>query len=306
MTTVHNLHKTKRDLNNPEHVFIGRPGPLGNPFVLNNPDDDTERARVIRDFEQWARKEIATNPAYRDRVAQLRGKQLFCYCAPKPCHGDVLARLADELAAGTGPAAAHAPKEASVETGTTLTAQQLVQQEIRAVHKRFGAPSQISQEQAGLAAAYIKDRMASAEVQVWFRTLPEYRKNDLRNMYKAYANRASAIDTAKPAAPKPVASKPEDDFAIREELADPDYALAWFADLIGSKYGEAAANTDEENTEALNAIVADFNAEPRLALLPAEHLEAVVILLRYFASHSDTAVFSCTLAGKAYVIRAFR
>jgi hypothetical protein len=26
---------------------------------------------------------------------ELRGKDLVCWCAPKPCHGDVLLRLAN-------------------------------------------------------------------------------------------------------------------------------------------------------------------------------------------------------------------
>jgi hypothetical protein len=26
---------------------------------------------------------------------ELKGKRLGCYCAPKPCHGDVLARVAE-------------------------------------------------------------------------------------------------------------------------------------------------------------------------------------------------------------------
>ena len=28
-------------------------------------------------------------------LGELRGKRLACYCAPLPCHGDVLAALAD-------------------------------------------------------------------------------------------------------------------------------------------------------------------------------------------------------------------
>jgi hypothetical protein len=29
------------------------------------------------------------------RVAELEGKVLACWCAPQPCHGDVLSRLAE-------------------------------------------------------------------------------------------------------------------------------------------------------------------------------------------------------------------
>jgi hypothetical protein len=31
---------------------------------------------------------------------ELVGKRLCCYCAPSPCHGDVLAELANRLGRG--------------------------------------------------------------------------------------------------------------------------------------------------------------------------------------------------------------
>lgn len=34
-------------------------------------------------------------PAFRRALAELRGKRLGCWCAPDPCHADILARLAD-------------------------------------------------------------------------------------------------------------------------------------------------------------------------------------------------------------------
>jgi hypothetical protein len=30
-------------------------------------------------------------------LPELRGKRLVCYCHPLPCHGDVLAELADAV-----------------------------------------------------------------------------------------------------------------------------------------------------------------------------------------------------------------
>ena len=75
-------------------VFIGRPSRLGNPFKIGR---DGDRAQVIRKFEQWARLLVKDDAAFAARVKALHGKTLGCYCAPLPCHGDVLAVLAAEL-----------------------------------------------------------------------------------------------------------------------------------------------------------------------------------------------------------------
>lgn len=69
-------------------VYIGRPGPWGNPFVIGR---DGDRAEVIRKYEAW----LLRQPQLLARLGELRGKVLGCYCAPLACHGDVLARLAD-------------------------------------------------------------------------------------------------------------------------------------------------------------------------------------------------------------------
>jgi hypothetical protein len=42
---------------------------------------------------------IRGSPLLKD-IEELRGKRLGCWCAPKPCHGNVLLRLLDE-ATGT-------------------------------------------------------------------------------------------------------------------------------------------------------------------------------------------------------------
>ena len=70
-------------------VYIGRPGFWGNPFVIG-PDGDREE--VIRKFAIW----ITGQPERLARLGELRGQVLGCYCAPLPCHGDVLAALADD------------------------------------------------------------------------------------------------------------------------------------------------------------------------------------------------------------------
>jgi hypothetical protein len=85
-------------------VYIGRPGPWGNPIPLRDKNDIAERISCLVRFANWLDRdadEIAAarrEPPTLERIrAQLRGKTLGCYCAPKLCHGDVLARVAEGL-----------------------------------------------------------------------------------------------------------------------------------------------------------------------------------------------------------------
>ena len=72
----------------PYDAYIGRGGRWGNPFVIGR---DGDRAEVIAKYERW----LLTQPELLAALPQLRGRTLGCWCAPRPCHGDVLARLAD-------------------------------------------------------------------------------------------------------------------------------------------------------------------------------------------------------------------
>lgn len=82
MTTVVNC---KRE---PYDVYIGRPSVWGNPYHIGI---DGTRREVIAKYEDW----IKTRPELLARLPELKGKALGCFCSPLPCHGDVLARLAE-------------------------------------------------------------------------------------------------------------------------------------------------------------------------------------------------------------------
>jgi hypothetical protein len=69
-------------------IFIGRPTQWANPFHF---DRGATREQAIAKFCQH----IMRHPSLLRSVWTLRGKALGCRCAPLPCHGDVLARLAD-------------------------------------------------------------------------------------------------------------------------------------------------------------------------------------------------------------------
>ena len=77
-------------------VYIGRPSKWGNPFS-SAWDSLAEfkvasREEAIDRFTEW----LLAQPELVERAKQeLRGKVLGCWCSPKRCHGDVLARIAN-------------------------------------------------------------------------------------------------------------------------------------------------------------------------------------------------------------------
>jgi hypothetical protein len=79
----------------PNTVYVGRPGPWGNPFAVKNAGT-AERALAL--YKDWIDNEIAIAPDNLKEIkGQLRGKNLACWCKlGRPCHADVLLRLANE------------------------------------------------------------------------------------------------------------------------------------------------------------------------------------------------------------------
>ena len=69
-------------------VYIGRGRKWGNPFRIG-PDGD--RVAVIARYERW----LADQHHLLRALDELRGRDLVCFCAPRPCHGDLLLRLAN-------------------------------------------------------------------------------------------------------------------------------------------------------------------------------------------------------------------
>lgn len=91
--TVANRYKVKGG------EYIGRPSPLGNPFVIGA---DGTREEVIAKYAGWLDNALCEGGVPQDReFSRLRAKlmdtgslTLVCYCAPKACHGDIIkARL---------------------------------------------------------------------------------------------------------------------------------------------------------------------------------------------------------------------
>jgi transposase-like protein len=65
-------------------VRIDRQSQWGNQFEMPG---DGDRETVIRNFREHY---LPYKPSLQRRLSELRGKALGCWCAPEPCHGDVL------------------------------------------------------------------------------------------------------------------------------------------------------------------------------------------------------------------------
>jgi len=69
------------------YVRIDRRTEWGNPFEM---PADGDRDTVIRNY---AVHYLPHKPSLLNKLDTLRGKALACWCAPEPCHGDVLVEL---------------------------------------------------------------------------------------------------------------------------------------------------------------------------------------------------------------------
>lgn len=84
-TKAVNLKRNRPD------IYIGRGSIWGNPFEMKN-YTDSERNRVCEKYEVYF-----WNTELSNKLNELVGKTLGCYCKPKRCHGDFLANLANNL-----------------------------------------------------------------------------------------------------------------------------------------------------------------------------------------------------------------
>lgn len=88
-------------------VYVGRAVPTfmtrgaalaesdwANPFRIGR---DGSRDQVLARYETWLTTE---RPDLMARLFELAGHDLACWCAPQPCHADVLVRLASSLPPG--------------------------------------------------------------------------------------------------------------------------------------------------------------------------------------------------------------
>lgn len=82
-TRVVNLRRAQFD------VYIGRPSKWGNPYRVGRHGSHQEVVDLYRRF-LYSKPQLMA-----EARAELAGKVLGCYCVPNPCHGDVLAEVAN-------------------------------------------------------------------------------------------------------------------------------------------------------------------------------------------------------------------
>jgi Domain of unknown function (DUF4326) len=70
------------------YVGRGRGSPWGNPFIIGK---DGTRAEVIARYQTW----LFQQPELIEQLPTLRGRDLVCFCAPLPCHADILLEAAN-------------------------------------------------------------------------------------------------------------------------------------------------------------------------------------------------------------------
>lgn len=80
-------------------VYVGRPSKWGNPF--SHKDGTLAEFRVatvdeaIAQYRVWLWAQLQAGEITRQELAGLAGKRLGCWCAPSPCHAEVLVRAAE-------------------------------------------------------------------------------------------------------------------------------------------------------------------------------------------------------------------
>ena len=91
MSAVVNIRHDRSVLNEPDVVRIDRATKWGNPYVIG---PGASRAEVIEKYRARLWRDIRAGRVGLAELAALDSKRLACWCAPEPCHGDVLAAAA--------------------------------------------------------------------------------------------------------------------------------------------------------------------------------------------------------------------
>jgi len=115
MTEVINMLSYKGD----DYVRIDRRSIFGNPFKIGwwfrkhgrggemsvlMFKTEFEGAQVITRevsielYRQWFERKLREDAEFAERVEELRGKKLGCWCKPKACHGDVILEYLNKTA----------------------------------------------------------------------------------------------------------------------------------------------------------------------------------------------------------------
>jgi O-acetyl-ADP-ribose deacetylase (regulator of RNase III) len=71
-------------------AYVGRPGPLGNPYRLDDPRNPAARRDCLQRYRRYLHQRATHDREFRAELEAVRRLDLGCYCAPRPCHADVI------------------------------------------------------------------------------------------------------------------------------------------------------------------------------------------------------------------------
>ena len=100
----------KEWMNDPQNVYIARRGIVfidgirfpptdsiwSNPYKI---DVNNTREDAILKYRDYIKNRIENDHSLKNKLINLKGKTLGCWCNPEPCHGDVLVEIIEELLA---------------------------------------------------------------------------------------------------------------------------------------------------------------------------------------------------------------
>lgn len=81
-----------------KHVYIGRPGRFGNPIARGAICPICNRIHNIAGdtlicYEKYLLRRLHNDCTFKDDILSLEDKILVCYCAPNPCHGEIIKKI---------------------------------------------------------------------------------------------------------------------------------------------------------------------------------------------------------------------
>lgn len=90
---VLNIHTLKGVLSS-NQVYIGNENKqynlakskFANPFYKEN----WSKSKKIEEYEKWLINQLKSGEISKSELRDLFGKDLVCFCSPKPCHGHIL------------------------------------------------------------------------------------------------------------------------------------------------------------------------------------------------------------------------
>jgi hypothetical protein len=98
-TTTVNLKGRKPQALLPGEIYIGRVQKQGGwdltESIWHNPYSVKTYGRD--ECLELYRNMLTHNPELMAKISELKGKVLACWCSPEPCHGDILAELANKI-----------------------------------------------------------------------------------------------------------------------------------------------------------------------------------------------------------------